>query len=88
MGWGSGVDNRGKQVGYTVSAKCEYPGCKAKIDRGLNYACGGEHGEFDHYCNGYFCDEHLFCVEGYHHKICVYCKAEIKIQREGDRING
>jgi hypothetical protein len=58
MGWSKGIVN-GKTVGYSVNATCEHPGCKTKIDRGLAYACGGNHGDGDGYCDGYFCYEHL-----------------------------
>ncbi len=66
MGWGYGeVD--GREVGYNVMATCDFPGCKAKIDRGLGYCCGTMHGG-DNGCGNYFCAAHLF---GIHHN-CPY----------------
>lgn len=73
MGWGNcGEDSRGRPIGYCHAARCDHPGCKAKIDRGLAYACGGMHGteclggdepidwsaDFGA-CEGYFCETHL-----------------------------
>ena len=58
MGYGYGVAN-GKEVGYSVEATCDHPGCNEKIDRGIAYACGGDHGEDEHSCDGYFCDDHV-----------------------------
>ena len=48
-----------KECGYMVDAVCEEPGCDTQINRGLAYACGGEPGEVDWSCDGYFCYEHL-----------------------------
>jgi hypothetical protein len=45
MGWANcGEDSRGRPIGYAWEATCDRPGCNAKIDRGLAYACGGMHG--------------------------------------------
>ena len=64
MGWGDcGEDNKGRPIGYCHEATCDHPGCEAKIDRGLSYACGGMHGEGERSCEGYFCGEHLVYVE-------------------------
>lgn len=61
MGWADcGKDSRGRRIGYAISARCDEPGCHARIDRGLSYACGGEHGETSFSCGGYFCGKHLF----------------------------
>lgn len=57
MGWARGHHN-GRQVGYAVAAKCDWPGCDAQINRGLAYACGGMHGEDEASCEGYFCEQH------------------------------
>ena len=47
--------------GYGVPATCEHPDCKAKIDRGMSYACGGE--PFSEVgCDRYFCSKHLSYV--------------------------
>lgn len=76
MGWGSGIVG-GKEVGYNVEAVCDYPGCKVKIDRGVAYACGGDHGSFGDCCDGYFCHTHLFHhpVAGF---ICIECKKRLE----------
>lgn len=61
MGWAyCGKDSRGREIGYAIEAVCDHPGCNAKIDRGLSYACGGWHGEYDYFCEKYFCQEHLY----------------------------
>ncbi|MBP2232550.1 hypothetical protein J2847_005879 [Azospirillum agricola] len=65
MGWGYGTNSEGREVGYTVEATCDFPGCEAKIDRGLGYACGGMHDRSDDpgdgpRCGGYFCAEHRY----------------------------
>lgn len=66
MGWANcGTDSKGRDIGYAFEATCDHPGCKEKIDRGLAYACGGMHGEYDrdggyYACEGYFCSKHLF----------------------------
>lgn len=62
MGWGYGELWDGKKVGYSVRSACEHKGCKAKIDRGLAYACGGMHGADEISCDGYFCEKHLFLI--------------------------
>jgi hypothetical protein len=73
MGWGNcGTDSRGRGIGYCHAATCDHPGCEAKIDRGLAYACGGMHGneclggdaKIDWsadvpVCDRYFCEAHL-----------------------------
>ncbi len=61
MGWGSGINYKGEEIGYLHEAVCGYEGCGAEIDKGLSYCCGdlegvgGERG-----CGDYFCSEHLF----------------------------
>lgn len=64
MGYGDcGNDSNGRPIGYNFSATCDHPGCTAAIHRGMAHACGGDHGENDYSCEGYFCPEHLICVE-------------------------
>lgn len=75
MGWANcGTDSKGRSIGYAHLARCDHPGCRAKIDRGLAHACGGMHGEQaltrddmfnDYACEGYFCGDHLrgVCLE-------------------------
>lgn len=81
MGWSIGYDGRwNRDIGYGVPAVCDAPGCKAEIDRGLAYVCGGEEpygGEFG--CGLYFCSKHLF----YHKlrgadRLGEYCKRCIR----------
>lgn len=74
MGWANcGEDSRGRPIGYAHTAKCDHPGCKKEIDRGLSYACGGMHGFTEHGCEKYFCSEHLsFAVED-GEGICYVC---------------
>lgn len=60
MSYGNcGTDSNGRPVGHSHSATCDYPGCSEKIDRGLSYACGGEHGETERGCEKHFCTKHL-----------------------------
>lgn len=82
MGWSNcGTDSRHRPIGYAVSAICDQPGCKAKIHRGLSYACGGMHGEGNIHdmeggCEGYFCSDHLQFVEnseGHCFQTCSEC---------------
>ena len=57
-------------AGYGVPAKCDFPGCKKKIDRGFGYLCGedvfqdnaGEHADNGDClgCGLYFCTDHQF----------------------------
>lgn len=80
MGYGYYVIG-GKECGYAVEDTCNQEGCTAVIDRGLAYACGGTPGEVDEFCDGYFCGEHLFFVEGSrlgggeHRPMCGKCVA-------------
>lgn len=63
MGWAyCGTDSEGREIGYGIEATCDEPGCDAKIDRGLGYACGQMHGEDTYWCEKYFCGKHLFFV--------------------------
>lgn len=62
MGWAYGIVD-GREVGYSVEAVCDEPGCEASIDRGLAYACGNDHGAGEDFCERYFCGEHLFFME-------------------------
>ncbi len=59
MGWGDcGTDSEGRPIGYVFEAVCDEPGCDAKIDRGLSYACGDMHGATEAGCEEYFCEQH------------------------------
>ena len=79
MGWADcGTDSKGRPIGYAHEATCDFPGCDAKINRGLAYACGGMHGEggvrSDYGCEGYFCGQHL--IYGGPDQLCPTCCAE------------
>jgi len=59
MGWAHcGTDSGGREIGYSIEAECDYPGCREKIDRGLSHVCGLMHGEDEYSCERYFCAEH------------------------------
>ncbi|KTT56433.1 hypothetical protein NS337_03625 [Pseudomonas oryzihabitans] len=78
MGWGNcGHDSKGRPIGYVHEGTCDHPGCDKEIDRGLGYACGGMHGEGEHYCEGYFCGDHLWHIEvdGAYIQVCAECRA-------------
>lgn len=60
MSWAIGFDtNWNRDIGYGVPAYCDQPRCKAVIDRGLAFVCGGEPYGGDKGCGLYFCGEHL-----------------------------
>lgn len=71
MGWGSGVNAEGRKVGYLVRATCDEKGCRARIDRGLAYVCGGMHDGGEQGCGRYFCGRHLFIGRG--SQLCAAC---------------
>ncbi len=78
MGWADcGKDSNGRPIGYAFPATCDHPGCKAKIDRGLAYACGGMHGEQSTddiwCCEGYFCEKHLTDSDKTRYFVCEAC---------------
>jgi len=61
MGWSIGFDSHWQRdIGYGVPAYCDHPRCKAEIDRGLSYVCGGEPKGGEYGCGRYFCSRHLF----------------------------
>ena len=84
MGWANcGRDERGRKIGYAFVAKCDAPGCKVKIDRGLSYVCGGMHGGDGIGCGGYFCSAHRVDVElndGDYKMVCSPCEAILKAE--------
>jgi hypothetical protein len=64
MSWAIGYDEHWKRdIGYGVPAYCDHPGCKAEIDRGLSYVCGGEPYGGEYGCGLYFCGEHRAWTE-------------------------
>ena len=78
VGWADcGTDSMGRPIGYAFSATCDHPGCSAKIDRGLAYACGSMHGQMARGCTGYFCERHMRWVEEENDdgvcQLCVTC---------------
>jgi hypothetical protein len=74
MGWADcGNDSTGRQIGYAFPATCDEPGCDNEIDRGLAYACGDMHGEGVHYCERYFCYEHLVYCDAANTWVCREC---------------
>lgn len=62
MGWGSGLNQEGREVGYNVAASCDIKGCETVIHRGLAYCCGGLNsvafGGDGEECGGYYCNAH------------------------------
>ena len=80
MSWAFGIDSMGREVGYSVQAECDEPGCSVRIDRGVSHRCGLHHG--DHGCGYHFCEEHL----SYHHEVegnfCLRCLAELPEEDE------
>lgn len=63
MGWANcGTDRQGRAIGYATEAVCDKEGCSEEIDRGVDYACGGMHGDDEHSCERYFCYSHLVYV--------------------------
>lgn len=67
MGWALGIGEHPRtsgrrRIGYGVKAKCDEPGCKARIDRGLAYLCGKLGGDDGVGCGGYFCSAHRTSV--------------------------
>lgn len=100
MGWANcGEDSKGRPIGYAHEATCDHPGCDAKIDRGLSYACGDMHGtspakgSFD-VCEDYFCGDHRTFVEvpgegarGGGVAVCAQCRLallEAKVEEYAD----
>ncbi len=78
MGWGDcGNDSNGRPIGYNFVAICGHEGCNVEIDRGLSYACGDMHGQFDEYCEKYFCAEHLTWSDHCERQICIQCYKEL-----------
>lgn len=86
MGWANcGEDSRGRPIGYAHAATCDHPECDTKIDRGLDYACGGMHGETEYGCEGYFCYKHLVYREPIGSEVvtvCNECAEQIQEEEE------
>lgn len=88
MSWSHcGTDKKGRPIGYAHDATCDHPGCNEVIDRGLSYVCGGMHGEDEHSCDKYFCQDHLEWTleyEGDYKNICQDCM--IRLTTSGDYV--
>lgn len=85
MSWSIGYDNNwNRDVGYSVPAICDYPGCNKKIDRGLSYICGGDAYGGEKGCGLFFCGEHLhFSEDGT--QLCERCmESEEPFQAKSD----
>lgn len=58
MSWEIGFnENQNRDVGYSVTAICDHPGCTAEIDRGLGYVCCED---INHRacCGAFLCADH------------------------------
>lgn len=79
MSWARGMMN-GREVGYAVEAKCDWPGCDADIDRGQSFMCGPI--PSDEGCKGFFCEEHRgFTLSGpATTSLCLKCLAEYEAE--------
>jgi len=82
MGWGyCGKDSKGRDIGYTIPATCDHPGCNEKIDRGLSYVCGRMHGDDEYSCEKYFCEKHrsnyLITDQDEIYQVCSTCRDEL-----------
>lgn len=75
MGWATGKNAAGRDVGYAVKATCDLNGCEREIDRGLAYVCGDMHDGGEYGCGGYFCGEHTFYSDA-PEQLCGTCLAE------------
>lgn len=87
MGWAyCGQDDQGRDIGYAIAATCDHPGCKAEIDRGLAYVCGGMHGGDGIGCGKYFCEEHRTSIwhDGHHVGVCLACAEEVGSDDDDD----
>lgn len=85
MSWSDcGTDSHGRPIGYGWTATCDHPGCKAEIDRGLSYACGGMHGDDEKGCERYFCEDHLYYTnaEDDCRMYCAKCSERINADAE------
>lgn len=75
MGWAVGDDReRERHIGYGVPAICDHPECGAVIDRGVSYACGGDHGAT---CGLYFCESHLLMTDENDKFVCERCEDDM-----------
>lgn len=88
MGWAHcGTDINGRPIGYAHRAKCDWPGCENDIDRGLDYACGGMHGESEYACEKYFCHKHLVTAKLPNGDIEGFCPSCITSLEDSDALD-
>jgi len=74
VGWARcGTDDKGREIGYAISATCDHHDCDKRIDRGISYACGGHHLSADVYCERYFCADHMWWCEVADSFVCAEC---------------
>jgi hypothetical protein len=74
MSWAMGWDsNWYRDIGYGVPAWCDQPTCEEKIDRGLDYVCGGQPYGGEDGCGLYFCGAHLWLTED-RDQLCDRCR--------------
>ena len=78
MSWAYGHDENGREIGYSVLAKCDQAGCDADIDRGLDYRCGVIHE--DNGCGLHFCHKHLSISLFYSGSLCSKC-SELELEQ-------
>lgn len=84
MGWGNcGTDSKGRPIGYIFPATCDHPDCLKEIHRGLDYVCGGMHGEDEYSCEKYFCWDHRDYLDvetefEIHGPVCIDCQEHLK----------
>jgi len=83
VGWSlCGKNDHGQEIGYSVEAVCDEPGCEVAINRGLAYLCGRMH-EDSETCHKYYCQEHLYHADvGPGGGLCARCLEE-RERREG-----
>lgn len=74
MGYAYGINDKGREVGYSVQAKCDWPDCDTDIDRGMYFQCGGgeQSQEEVPYCCDFFCDKHK---PG---EVCLKCEENLE----------
>ena len=90
MGWADcGEDDLGRPIGYSYEegVTCDFKGCDAEINRGLDHACGGMHGEGEDAgiqgepcCERYFCGNHSYPL---HHN-CPHLSAYQEWEMEAE----
>lgn len=73
MGYATGFNSQGREIGYAVKAICDLDECEEKIDRGIAHCCGGidgtQNADLDGlpYCGRFVCRKHMtssgICIE-------------------------